>query len=78
MKKKKSASILKKFLLFNLSVFSVLGLFTLLYLEAIQPSLVKQRTDQHTKIINNTTDHLKRLNIKKQCSPYPMLLEKKI
>tara|TARA_X000001036_G_scaffold414896_1_gene430531 strand:+ start:3021 stop:4556 length:1536 start_codon:yes stop_codon:yes gene_type:complete len=64
MNKKKSASILKKFLLFNLSVFSVLGLFTLLYLEAIQPSLVKQRTDQHTKIINNTTDHLKRLNIK--------------
>ena len=64
MNKKKSASILKKFLLFNFSVFSVLGLFTLLYLSAIQPSLVKQRTDQHTKIINNTTDHLKRLNIK--------------
>ncbi len=64
MNKKKSASILRKFLLFNLSVFSVLGLFTLLYLNAIQPSLVKQRTDQHIKIINNTTDHLKRLNIK--------------
>ncbi|MFL2890142.1 MAG: ATP-binding protein [Pelagibacteraceae bacterium] len=64
MKQKRTASILKKFLLFNLSVFSILGIFTLLYLKAIQPSLVKQRTDKHIIIINNTSDHLKRLNIK--------------
>ena len=64
MSKKKSASILRKFLLFNLLVFSILGLFTLLYLKAIQPSLVKQRTAKHVIIVNNTTDHLKRLNIK--------------
>ena len=44
MNQKKTASILRKFLLFNLIVFSVLGLFTFLYLIAIQPNLVKQRT----------------------------------
>ena len=38
MKQKKSASILKKFLLFNLTVFTVLGFFTILYLKAIQPT----------------------------------------
>ena len=42
MKKKKTSSILRKFLLFNLSIFSVLGLFTILYLNAIQPNLVKK------------------------------------
>ena len=63
MKRKKTASILKKFLLFNLIVFSVLGIFTLLYLKAIQPNLVKARTYNHLAIINNTSDHLERLNI---------------
>ena len=63
MKQKKSASILRKFLLFNLLVFSVLGLFTIIYLKAIQPQLVKQRTINHSIIIKNTSDHLDRLNI---------------
>ncbi|MDB9784126.1 HAMP domain-containing histidine kinase [Pelagibacteraceae bacterium] len=63
MKRKKSASILKKFLLFNLLVFSILGLFTILYLQAIQPNLVKQRTLNHLLIIENTSDHLNRLNV---------------
>jgi len=63
MKQKKSASILKKFLLFNLTVFSVLGLFTIIYLNAIQPNLVKKRTTNHKVIISNTVDHLDRLNI---------------
>tara|TARA_Y100001970_G_scaffold173166_1_gene211620 strand:+ start:12544 stop:14076 length:1533 start_codon:yes stop_codon:yes gene_type:complete len=62
--KKKSASILKKFLLFNLLVFSILGLFTIIYLNAIQPNLVKQRIANHIIIINNTKDHLNRLNVK--------------
>ena len=44
MKRKKTASILKKFLLFNFFAFLVLGLFTTLYLIAIQPSLVKKLT----------------------------------
>ena len=63
MSKKKSTSILKKFLLFNLLVFSVLGLFTFIYLQAIQPNLVKNKSTNHLVVIKNTTDHLQRLNI---------------
>ena len=63
MKQKKSASILKKFLIINLTVFSVLGLFTIIYLEAIQPNLIKERSNNHKIVINNTKDNLERLNI---------------
>ena len=63
MNQKKSASILRKFLLFNLLVFSVLGLFTFIYLQAIQPSLVNNKSTNHLVIIKNTTDHLQRLDI---------------
>ena len=58
-----SSSILRKFLVFNLIVFLVLGIFTFLYLNAIKPNLVKNRSAQHSKIINNTSDHIKRLNV---------------
>ena len=58
-----SSSILRKFLVFNLIVFLVLGIFTYLYLKAIKPNLIENRSDQHTRIINNTTDHINRLNI---------------
>ena len=64
MKQKKSASILKKFLIINLTVFSVLGLFTIIYLEAIQPTLVNERSNNHKVVINNTKDNIERLNIK--------------
>ena len=64
MKPKKTASILKKFLLFNLTTFSILGLFTIFYLKAIQPNLVKKRAISHKIIISNTVDHLERLNVK--------------
>ena len=63
MNQKKSSSILRKFLLFNLLVFSVLGLLTYIYLQAIQPSLVKNKSTNHLVVINNTTDHLQRLEI---------------
>jgi two-component system, OmpR family, sensor histidine kinase ChvG len=63
MKQKKSNSILKKFLLFNFTVFSVLGIFTIIYLEAIQPNLVKNRTINHKVIISNTVDSFERLSI---------------
>jgi len=63
MRQKKSASILRKFLLFNLGVFSVLGLFTIIYLKAVQPNLINKRTANHNVIISNTVDHLERLNI---------------
>tara|TARA_B100002051_G_scaffold232289_1_gene230906 strand:- start:97 stop:1632 length:1536 start_codon:yes stop_codon:yes gene_type:complete len=61
---KSSSSILKKFLVFNSLIFLVLGLFTFFYLKAIQPDLVKQRTEKHTVIINNTSNHIERLKIK--------------
>ena len=64
MRKKKTSSILRKFLVFNLTVFSILGLFTIIYLEAIQPNLVNKRVSDHNIIIKNTTDHLERLNVK--------------
>ena len=58
-----SSSILRKFLFFNLVVFLVLGIFTFFYLNATKPYLVKNRSNQHSKIIKNTSDHLSRLNI---------------
>ena len=58
-----SSSILKKFLIFNFIIFLVLGIFTLLYLKDIKPNLVKNRSNQHLRIINNTSDHIKRLKI---------------
>ena len=63
MKSKKTASILKKFLLFNFSTFSILGLLTIFYLKAIQPNLVKERATNQKLIISNTVDHLKRLDV---------------
>ena len=58
-----SSSILRKFLVFNLVVFLFLGIFTFLYLNAIKPELVKNRSNHHIKIIENTTDHINRLNV---------------
>jgi two-component system sensor histidine kinase ChvG len=63
MNQKKSPSILRKFLLFNLLVFSILGLFTFIYLKAIQPNLVNIKSTKHLIVIKNTTDHLQRLKI---------------
>ena len=59
-----TSSILNKFLLFNLIFFLVLTAFTFLYLSAAKPNLVKKRSEQHLIIINNTSDHIKRLDIK--------------
>ena len=59
----KSSSILRKFLIFNFIVFLILGIFTFLYLNEIKPNLVKKRSNKHSIIINNTSDHIERLNI---------------
>src|SRR6056300_823801 len=59
----KNLSILKKFLFINLIFFSVIGLFTFLYLKNIQPNLIKNKSSNHIKIINNTVDNLDRLEI---------------
>ena len=59
----KNLSILKKFLFINLIFFSVIGLFTFLYLKNIQPNLIKNKSSNHIKIINNTVENLDRLEI---------------
>ena len=55
--------ILRKFIIFNLIIFFILGIVTILYLNEIKPNLVKNRSIQHEKIINNTLEHINRLNI---------------
>ena len=60
----KRPSILKKFLFINLLIFLVIGLLTIFYLDRIQPNLIKAKSINHIKILNNTSNHIKRLNIK--------------
>ena len=60
----KNLSILKKFLLINCIIFIIIGSFTAIYLSKIQPNLIKKKTSNHIKIINNTIDHINRLDIK--------------
>ena len=60
----KNLSILKKFLFINFIFFSIIGLFTFLYLKNVQPNLIKNKSSNHIKIINNTTDNLNRLEVK--------------
>ena len=38
--------------------------FTFIYLNTIQPNLISKKVENHIKIINNTIDHIERLNIK--------------
>ena len=60
----KNLSILQKFLFINLIVFIIFGSLTAIYLKGIQPNLINKKTSNHIKIINNTVEHIKRLNIK--------------
>ena len=60
----KNLSILKKFLLINLIFFTIIGLFTFLYLKNVQPNLIKKKSSNHIEIINNTIDNLNRLEVK--------------
>ena len=60
----KNLSILKKFLFINFLVFLIIGILTLVYWKSIQPSLIKDKTSNHIKILNNTTENLNRLKIK--------------
>jgi len=57
----KNPSILKKFLLINFIIFSVIVLLTIFYLMAIEPSLVKKKSSDHIQIIDNTINHIERL-----------------
>ena len=60
----KNLSILKKFLFINFLFFTIIGLFTFIYLKNVQPNLIKKKSSNHIEVINNTIDNLKRLNIK--------------
>ena len=60
----KDLSILKKFLFINLLIFVIIGSFTVLYLQSIQPNLIYNKTFKHVQIIDNTIDHIQRLNVK--------------
>jgi two-component system, OmpR family, sensor histidine kinase ChvG len=60
----KSLSILKKFLFINLIIFLVIGSLAILYIKNAKPNLIKNKTTKHVQIINNTIEHILRLNIK--------------
>ena len=62
----KNISILNKFLVINAIIFTIIGLFTFIYLNNIQPSLLKKKSQNHTEIINNTIDNILRLDVKFQ------------
>ena len=60
----KSLSILKKFLFINLIVFLVIGSLTLLYIGNVKPNLIKNKKSKHIQIIDNTIEHILRLDVK--------------
>ncbi|RPG95390.1 MAG: sensor histidine kinase, partial [Candidatus Pelagibacter sp. TMED286] len=60
----RNLSILKKFLFINLFFFTVIGLFTFIYLKNVQPNLIKKKSSNHIEVINNTIDNLIRLDVK--------------
>tara|TARA_B100001063_G_scaffold242498_1_gene271257 strand:- start:36 stop:1577 length:1542 start_codon:yes stop_codon:yes gene_type:complete len=60
----KNLSILKKFLFINLIFFTIIGLFTFIYLKNVQPNLIKKKSSNHIEVINNTIDNLIRLEVK--------------
>jgi len=60
----KNLSILKKFLFINSIFFTIIGLFTFVYIKNVQPNLIKKKSSNHIEVINNTVDNLTRLNVK--------------
>ena len=59
----KNLSILKKFLFINSVVFIIIGCGTIFYLETVQPNLIKKKAANHIQIIDNTLNHIQRLNV---------------
>ena len=59
----KNLSILKKFLFINFLVFLIIGLLTLIYLNRIQPTLIKTKTVNHINTLDNTIENLNRLQV---------------
>ncbi len=59
----KNLSILKKFLFINLLIFIFIGTLTIIYLNYVQPNLIKKKTSLQIEVINNTINNLNRLNV---------------
>ena len=59
----KNLSILKKFLFINLLIFIFIGTLTIIYLNYVQPNLIKKKTSLQIEVINNTINNLNRLKI---------------
>ena len=59
----KNLSILKKFLFINFLIFVFFGILTTVYLAGIQPNLINKKTSNHIQIIDNTIEHIRRLQI---------------
>ena len=59
----KTLSILKKFLFINFVIFTIIGLFTIIYVNSIQANLVKKKSENHIKVIINTVVNITRLNL---------------
>ena len=57
-------SLLRQFLAFNLFVFIILGFFTFLYLLAIEPELINNKSKKHQNIIENIKLNLTNQKIK--------------
>ena len=60
----KSLSILKKFLFINFIIFTIISLFTIIYLNNVQPNLIKKKSVKHLNVIDNTINTLQRLDVK--------------
>jgi len=60
----KNLSILKKFLFINLIIFLVISCLALLYIVNVKPNLILKKTVKHIQVIDNTIDHILRLDIK--------------
>ena len=60
----KSLSILNKFLFINFVIFTIIVLFTFIYLNSFQPNLIKKKSVNHLKVIDNTVETLLRLEVK--------------
>ena len=56
-------SLLRQFLAFNLLVFFVLGFFTFVYLLAIEPELIRKKSNKHENIIENLSLNLNNQNV---------------
>ena len=59
----RNLSILKKFLLINLIIFIFIGTLTIIYLNYVQPNLIKKKSSIQIEVINNTISHLNRLKV---------------